>query len=559
MTIQAKSQDNPEQTLKNLGGSQRLLNMMFDVLPQGLCLLDRDLNILRANRWLEERFSRQGALQGAKCHQVFQGLSQPCPQCPAQRTLADGETHSEVLSYAAGQDGPSWMELTSVPLTDAQGEMVGVIEYVKDVTEAKHARQNEQAKSQELAQANQELLRVQEIIRTSRNKIQAVLDGIADPLFSLTPQFKVESINMAAARQAGRHPRELVGLSGEELWEVAPLFPAPILTLSDSFARMRKTRQRQWHLVQRPTPRGGEFFEVTLLPVLDPQGDFSLGVVYIKDVTEFKRMEQTIREYSESLEEKVAERTRELAEEKEHLDRANAELLRLERLRRDLTAMMVHDMKGPLAELMGNLDLLTYSELGEMEKETLDLAYMGADDLLRMIMNLLDIDRLEEHRMPLKPEPLDFTELAHAVVEKFHTIVRLKGMDIKIGDQTGQPYQGDREVLGRVLQNLLTNALSHTPEGGAVHLSAQEGDQGGVLWRLEDNGEGIPEHARELVFRKFTQATDDSGPRTSTGLGLTFCKMAVEAHGGRIWFESQVGKGTAFFIWLPRISGETIG
>ncbi|MFH1034740.1 MAG: ATP-binding protein [Pseudomonadota bacterium] len=78
----------------------------------------------------------------------------------------------------------------------------------------------------------------------------------------------------------------------------------------------------------------------------------------------------------------------------------------------------------------------------------------------------------------------------------------------------------------------------------------QAGD--GVLLSMRDNGSGIPERFQARIFQKFSQASDGTGPRTSTGLGLTFCKMAVEAHGGRIWFESQEGRGSTFYVWLPR-------
>jgi signal transduction histidine kinase len=259
-------------------------------------------------------------------------------------------------------------------------------------------------------------------------------------------------------------------------------------------------------------------------------------------VTTFKRMEHTIRQYSHSLEAMVAERTAELT-------RANQELQRLDQLRQDLFNMMVHDMKGPLAELMGNLDLLSYGELEEAQREVLDLACLGAEDLLRMILNLLDINRLEEEALQAQPEEASFGALATEVVSKFATMIRLKGLAVEVEDRLAGPFFADPELLGRVLQNLLTNALHHTEEGGRIELGARHTEEGAELW-VSDDGPGIPPERQQLIFQKFTQA-GHSGPRTSTGLGLTFCKLAVAAHGGDIAVESEPGRGATFRIRLP--------
>lgn len=399
-----------------------------------------------------------------------------------------------------------------------------------------------------------------EILQLSRNKLKAAFDAIADPVCSVTPDLKVESLNLALALLASRHPRELVGLGLDPVLERACFQPTARRSFLEAVGEAGSTGRAHARLVETTPAEGRLFYEVTVTPVLGPGEVITLIILQVQDVTEFKRMEQTVREYSHSLEEKVAERTRDLLsaqeqlkEEKELLAQANQELLRLDTLRHDLTNMVVHDMKGPLAEVMGNLDLITYDPLSEMQREALELASLGAEDLLRMIMNLLDIDRLEEGRLLVSPEPLTFLDLAQELLRKFQTVIRLKGLDVTAQDALGASFAADPALLGRVLQNLLTNALAHTPEGGQVLMRAaadQAGD--GVLLSMRDNGSGIPERFQARIFQKFSQASDGTGPRTSTGLGLTFCKMAVEAHGGRIWFESQEGRGSTFYVWLPR-------
>jgi signal transduction histidine kinase len=407
------------------------------------------------------------------------------------------------------------------------------------------------------AQEYQELRALKDILLTSRNKLSAVFDSIPDPVLSLTPDGEIESLNMALAKRADAHPRDLVGINGEELLERVKTSPSTIQLLRQAFDHIRSRGTAQYRLIETPSEDGPEYWEVSLIPVRDAKGELTLTIIHAKDVTIFKRMEQTIREYSHSLEEMVAERTKDLLSaqnqlenDKEALSKANSGLRRLEALRRDLTSMVVHDLKGPLAEVMGNLELLSFEPLSENQTEALELAGMGADELLRMITNLLDIGRLEEEEIQINRGRVVFREIANAVCEKFRTLIRLKEIKVDIVDQTTSGLYVDPDLLFRVLQNMVTNALTHTPEEGWVRLTAQDQD-GGTILEVADSGPGIAKHLQDRIFRKFTQAFDHSGPRTSTGLGLTFCKLAIEAHGGDIWLECDQGQGARFFVWLP--------
>ncbi len=468
------------------------------------------------------------------------------------RNLAEGPWSGRVklelrLRHRSGS--LLWTENTAWFLLDDQGRPRGILGVSRDISQSKQAQQ-------ELAQSHRRLSELKIILQNSRNKLQAVFDALDDPIFSLTAQGCIESLNLAAARAAGAEPRQLVGLGQAEFLARTSLAPPLRRAVAETWQASLEQDRPQRRLASAP---GAEpiYLEITAHPVTGSQGRPSLGIVHLRDVSQFKRMENTIREYSQSLEQKVAERTAELSQahdalmaEKELLSRANAELRRLEKLRQDLTAMVVHDMKGPLAEMMGNLDLMGYDTLTEMQQEALDLASLGADDLLRMIMNLLDIGRLEEGRLKIKPEAFTFGELAQQALAKFSTMLGFKELAASVSDGGEQELWGDRDLLGRVLQNLLTNAITHTPEKGRLRLAARS-VQGGAEFSLADNGCGIPSRAHHLIFRKFTQASEGDAPRTSTGLGLTFCQLAVEAHGGRIWFESSEGQGTTFFVFLP--------
>lgn len=451
-----------------------------------------------------------------------------------------------------------WVSVSAAFVVGEDGRPLGLHGMSRDITKRKRATLELERKTQELAAAYDELHNTRQLIQNSRNKLKAIFDGLPDPIISLTAEGQIESLNLAAARMTKQHPRQLVGLSGQAFLSQADLPPKIIDTTLQAFQAMLQSQGRQWRLVEAPGDDDGpRFFELTVTPVADDRGETVLGIVHFDDVTEFKRMELRIRKYNDELERMVDERTQELTRarddlqhERDRLARANSELRRLDQLRHDLTNMVVHDMKGPLAELMGNLDLLHYDLDKAQRDETLDMAEMGGQDLLRMIMNLLDIGRLEEDRLRARVQPLAFGPLAQRVRDKFTTLIRLKGLDVRVEDGATAPILADPDLMARVLQNLLTNALQHT-DAGQIVLSARTQDDGQAVISVSDTGGGIPRAAHGLIFKKFVQATEDGGPRTSTGLGLTFCKLAVEAHGGEIWFESEQGQGTTFFVRLP--------
>jgi signal transduction histidine kinase len=225
-----------------------------------------------------------------------------------------------------------------------------------------------------------------------------------------------------------------------------------------------------------------------------------------------------------------------------------------ERLRNDLTNMMVHDLRSPLSSIISSIDLIFRGITGEVtrqQRDVLTIAYGSTQRLLNMINLLLDISRLEGGHMPLEPAALDAEELVAMAFGNLQVLADTKGVALRPAAADAPPVYADRELVLRVLQNLLDNALKFSPKGSSVTLAAiaAPGDPGFVRFEVRDAGIGIKPQDREQIFVKFGQA----GNRRSTGsgLGLTFCKLVAEAHGGRIWVESEPGKGSSFFFTLP--------
>lgn len=244
----------------------------------------------------------------------------------------------------------------------------------------------------------------------------------------------------------------------------------------------------------------------------------------------------------------------ELEEERERLKRKNQELLSLEQIKEDLVNMIIHDLKGSLGEISANLDLLSYGELESNDREYLDTATQGCEALLRMILNLLDVRRMEEGRLKLYCEEFDLGEVIGGVVEKHKTTIKQKEVEVKLViDEKLSTWIADRSLIERVLSNLLTNAIGYSHRGGEIEIISTYHQETKLLRvEVKDNGKGIPEEFQQKIFDKFSQVDSHYADRRhGTGLGLTFCKMALEAHQGKIWVESEEGRGSSFILLLP--------
>lgn len=249
----------------------------------------------------------------------------------------------------------------------------------------------------------------------------------------------------------------------------------------------------------------------------------------------------------------------ELEEEREQLGRKNEELLALEQMKEDLVNMIIHDLKGPLGEIMANLDLLSYVKLEDQDRECLDTAIQGSENLLQMILNMLDVRRMEEGKLKLHLETFDVCEFIEGVVEKQKTLIKQKGMEVKtLIDENVPAWVADRSLMERVLINLLNNAIRYSHQGGKVEIrSKYDYENKNLQMEVKDNGKGIPGVFQQKIFDKFSQVDGDfSNRKHSTGLGLTFCKMAVEAHQGKIWVESR--GGSRFILLLPLMQANSL-
>jgi two-component system sensor histidine kinase/response regulator len=239
------------------------------------------------------------------------------------------------------------------------------------------------------------------------------------------------------------------------------------------------------------------------------------------------------------------------------LEESYRKLRELEKVRDDLMKMIVHDLKSPLTSVLAALEMVLDGDFGSVndgQRRALGDAEAKAEDLLALIEDLLEVARIEETSIQLDLQPIAPAALLTEILHEWH--MRLAQEEaiatMDVADET-PVFHADKGLVKRVFSNLIQNALTHSPRSVTISLRARpDAASGGVLFTVADNGPGIPQEYHEIIFRKFEQAKTPSTPRVrSSGLGLAFCKLAVDAHGGRIWVQSTEGKGSQFHFTLP--------
>jgi signal transduction histidine kinase len=377
-----------------------------------------------------------------------------------------------------------------------------------------------------------------------RTELQTILQNLTDGVLTLDMQRQITRANRALGKMlgtnetklAGQHCREVLGEAASnatlELFEQAlaaqqaaedAARTSPVVDASTKETSTRATRDSELH----DGSGGTTPVAVSVALLHDYMGETVGCVCMFQDFTRRKEIEA-------------------LYEKLRALDKA----------KENLTHMIVHDLRTPLTSVITGMQTMELvGDLNEDQKEMAGIAISGGEALLGMINNLLDISKLEAGLLTLEYSELRPQELVKRALAQVASLAQDKNLALTQEVASALPaFTGDEDKLRRVLINLLGNAIKFTPTGGvSVSVTARQRDGADeLLFAIRDTGEGIPPEAFAHIFEKFGQVESRQGGRMlSTGLGLTFSKMAVEAHGGRIWVESTLGQGSTFFFTIP--------
>ncbi|MDH5523173.1 MAG: ATP-binding protein [Desulfobulbaceae bacterium] len=242
----------------------------------------------------------------------------------------------------------------------------------------------------------------------------------------------------------------------------------------------------------------------------------------------------------------------ELKKQQQTLRKRNTELRRQETLRNELSRMLIHDLKGPLSEVVANLDIMSYSAPEEI-REFLEAAQMGCDRAVRMVSNLVTIGKIEDGKLKPIEEVADLGAVLAESLSSIKGMAKIKNVNLLLDANPDLPQvRLDRILILRVLQNLLTNALGYSTPGTTICFGCNSlPEKKQVEFYVQDQGPGIPAERQKEIFNKYAIISDRKDALIGTGLGLYFCRLAVDMHKGNIGVVSESGQGARFFFTLP--------
>lgn len=351
-------------------------------------------------------------------------------------------------------------------------------------------------------------------LERQRIKLEAILNSIADAILAYDSDYKIITVNKQMQRMIGVKEYNLIGMS---LHRFISQYSGLVKLTPEISEIRRQIEENVYESIkfEAEIKSSGKICEVRYHPIIDYEKVVSGSLLVFHDITQQRFME---------------------------------------RMREDLSSMLVHDLKNPLSAIIMYTNILVREVDHPRQKDLLKKINMTSNELLKMIMDLLDVHKLEEGLMCLEKKDFDLHQTIQKVYEQMEIMRHTKKLQIELDFTQELPsITGDQERIYRVVSNLIGNAIKFTPTGGVVRVSTwTDESQRNIFFSVADTGMGIPKEFQNKIFDKFVQVKSrQEGQKLSTGLGLTYCKLAVEAHGGEIWLDSEVGAGTTFLVRLP--------
>jgi two-component system sensor histidine kinase VicK len=364
----------------------------------------------------------------------------------------------------------------------------------------------------------------EEALHMATRQRELILESVGDGIYGIDLDGKLTFINAAGARALGYPPEQL---KGRDMHEVIHHSHADGTSYSKSSSPILQAMRRA-----EPIRMRDEVFwrqDGTVIPVeysaspLIEEGRISGMVVAFQDVSERRR---------------------------------------LEKMKDEFISTVSHELRTPLTSLRASLGLIQSGSLDkrpEKQRQMINMAIENSERLIRLVNDILDFDSVEKGRLPLHRLPVEAIDLLRRAADAAHNAATQARIMFKI-DAPAAPVFADEERIMQVLNELVFNAIKFSPQDTTIHLAAQHADTAAdgtreVCFIVEDHGRGIAPEKLERIFERFQQGdASDSRALGGTGLGLALCRSIVEQHGGRIWAESEVGKGSRFLFTLPAAS-----
>ncbi len=491
--------DGRKNTEAKLRQNEQFLGNIFDSIQDGIGIMDKDLNIIKTNPWLEETHRDSMPLIGKKCFKAYHNRDSACPDCPCVKTLNTGKPQTMIIPNPCKGIKAGWIELSAFPLKDQNGNITGAIEYIKDVTERN---------------------RIENALRESEVRLKTIFDNIQTGIFIIDPDtHKIVYANPIAAHLTNASQEQLVGSICHKYVCPAEKGRCPVTDLGQEVDNAERILL---------TVKGEKRAIIKTVVTITLDGRKHLLESFV-DVTEHKKAELALEKLNKDLEAAVQE-----------LSRSNIQL-------QDFVHIAAHDLKTPVRGI-GTLADWIISDYGKRFDD------QGRNQLNLLKARVLRIDKLingmlQFSKLVINKEKKRQVDLNMMVSEIIYGMSPSDKIEIAVDSLPD--ITCEYEHLELVFHNLLTNAITFMdkPKGLIKVGCVEQGD----FWKfyVRDNGPGIDQKYFDKIFKIFQTLTSKDEPET-TGIGLAVVKKIIELYGGKIWVESQPGSGSTFFFTFHR-------
>ena len=574
ITERKKAEDERRERLAELETKQMQLQFAkkewedtFDSIANPIFIHDREFRLIRANK-AYQRISGMafGDIIGRPYYEVFPKMKEPFKTC-LNAIEAKGEKEAEVAVPSIGRI----FNARSYPILDAKGNPVYSIHIMEDITEKRA---------------------VEKAIEESEQRFRALFDNATDGML-------LADIENKKFCEGNKKISQTLGYSLEEIKTLGVLDIHPEKELPYVIDQFERQSRKEFSVAKDiPVKKkdGSVFYaDVNASPIILGGKTYLMGI--FRDITERKEAQKRLEEYSERLEDMVKERTKELENANQELQIVNNELelrkreaeeLRFQaevanRAKTDFLANMSHELRTPLNSILGFSEILIdelYGKLNKEQREYINDIYTSGRHLLGLINDILDLSKVEAGKTELELSRFLLQDALHASM----TMLKEKAMKhninmmLDIEPDANIEIEADERRIKQIMFNLLSNAVRYSPEGGIVRVSARkvrsselgvgslereriyselrtkysELDADFIEISVADTGIGISKEDQQKLFQPFQQVGSYlTKKEEGTGLGLSLCKRFVELHSGRIWVESDTGKGARFSFTIP--------
>ena len=467
---------------------------VIDALPVGVYVCDRDARIIRFNVRAVELWGREPQAEDRYCASLRllrpDGTVLPHDESPMRDVLRTGQAVRDAELGIARPDGSRVVvRATVVPLTDADGEVVGAVNTFEDITEQRQ---------------------LEAVLRAQERDLQDFVDNATEGLHWVGPDGVILWANQAELDLLGYARDEYIGHHIAE-------FHAEREVIEDILARLTAGESLRNYEARMRCKDGSLRHVLVNSNVLWREGRFIHTRCFTRDVTDRRRAEELLKETA--------------------------------RLKDEFTLTFAHELRQPLAPMVTAVEMLKLSDQAEPRQRALDVLDRQVRQMQRLLDDLLDSARIGTGKIELQRTPLDLRELALQAASTITPLAerRKQQVVLSLPDEEAR-VEADAHRMQQVLSNLLTNAVKYTPDGGRITVTVEKRGRD-VELRVRDTGRGIPADRLPYIFDLFVQVSPHGG---GLGIGLSVVRRLIEAHGGTVQARSNgLEQGSEFLVTLP--------